>query len=102
LSECFFYVLRGYFVDNRAREGAAALLYLQKEGIVHRDIAARNFLAHQAGRGGEYTIKLSDFGMSRNIIGNYYKKQDGIMPVRWYFPLFSVCFVSYNEQKVRS
>ena len=39
---------------------ASGLLHLHMEGIVHRDLAARNVLLS-----GDYTPKVSDFGMSR-------------------------------------
>lgn len=42
-----------------------ALVYLEDIGVVHRDLAARNVLVGRSLR--ESPLKLSDFGMSRNI-----------------------------------
>jgi len=44
---------------------SSALVYLEAMGVVHRDLAARNVLVGQTLR--EHPLKLSDFGMSRNI-----------------------------------
>lgn len=41
---------------------ASGLAHIQQMGVVHRDLAARNCLV-----GAGLTVKLSDFGMSRNI-----------------------------------
>ena len=49
--------------------------------IVHRDLAARNILMD-----GDQTLKLSDFGLSRDIKDNErYHMQGGEdkLPVRW-------------------
>jgi len=67
-------------------EASTALLYLEKEKIVHRDVAARNFLVSKSGEGGDYTVKLGDFGMSRATAGEIYSKKSGTFPIRWCAP----------------
>lgn len=42
---------------------AKGLAYLESKNIIHRDIALRNLLAAKIE--GEYTAKVSDFGLSR-------------------------------------
>jgi len=52
--------------------------------VVHRDIAARNFLVYQIN--GRYGVKISDFGMSREADQDYYKTSNYQLPVRWCAP----------------
>ena len=54
---------------------------------VHRDIAARNCLVKE-GEGGSLSVKISDFGMSRELPGDSYYKMgnDTLVPVRWLPP----------------
>jgi len=67
-------------------DAAKVLLYLEKEKIIHRDVAARNFLMSKAGDDGDYVIKLGDFGMSRNTPDEVYRKKEGSFPIRWCAP----------------
>jgi len=61
---------------------AAAVFVLESSGILHRDIAARNFLLTDA-----LKVKLSDFGMSKFSGGSaYYSQKDIAVPVRWAAP----------------
>lgn len=53
--------------------------YLQKQNIIHRDLAARNILI-----GANFELKVSDFGLSRKMIGDSYKSERGTkFPIRW-------------------
>ena len=57
--------------------------YLASLKIVHRDLACRNILV---GKG--QILKVSDFGMSRNVTYDsaYIKTTNGPQPIRWMAP----------------
>lgn len=53
--------------------------YLASKRLVHRDLAARNVLV-----GENLEMKIADFGLARNIEGDYYrKKTEGKLPIKW-------------------
>ena len=53
--------------------------YLASKRCVHRDLAARNVLVSE-----NNVLKIADFGLARNIQGDYYRKTtDGRLPVKW-------------------
>ncbi len=55
--------------------------YLEKNGIIHRDLAVRNILVTM--EMDKFQVKLSDLGMSRSD-GNYYGTSKTKLPIRWY------------------
>ena len=59
---------------------ADGMAYLARHNFIHRDLATRNVLV-----GDNYTVKLSDFGLSRNLYESayYVVKGRAKMPVRW-------------------
>uniref|UniRef100_T1IN36 Protein kinase domain-containing protein n=1 Tax=Strigamia maritima TaxID=126957 RepID=T1IN36_STRMM len=66
-----------------ATQVAAGMLYLSQHHFVHRDLATRNCLV-----GNNLVVKISDFGMSRDIYTCDYYKIGGsrLLPVRWMAP----------------
>ncbi|KAL6952462.1 receptor protein-tyrosine kinase [Sarracenia purpurea var. burkii] len=62
---------------------AAGMEYLAAQRFVHRDLACRNCLV-----GSSLTVKISDFGMSREVYSCDYYKVGGkrMLPIRWMSP----------------
>ncbi|KAH0563856.1 high affinity nerve growth factor receptor-like isoform X1 [Cotesia glomerata] len=62
---------------------ASGMAYLSAQRFVHRDLACRNCLV-----GKDLIVKISDFGMSRDVYTCDYYKIGGsrMLPVRWMSP----------------
>jgi len=68
-----------------ARGTAAGMLYLSENGIIHRDLGARNLLAKKVES--SYTAQVADFGMSRQLHGNEaYEASAKIFAINWSAP----------------
>ncbi|OQV16232.1 Insulin receptor [Hypsibius exemplaris] len=66
-----------------AAEICDGMAHIHSRKIVHRDLAARNCLINA-----DLTVKIGDFGMSRDVYENDYYRiiGKGLLPVRWMAP----------------
>ncbi|XP_026673736.1 mast/stem cell growth factor receptor Kit-like [Ceratina calcarata] len=79
-----------------AKEIAMGMEHLEAIGIIHRDLAARNILL-----GADLTVKISDFGLSRNGIYVIKSTEGKVrrLPIRWMSPeaLYDRTFSSKSD-----
>ncbi|XP_042888474.1 insulin-like peptide receptor [Penaeus japonicus] len=82
-----------YQLIEMAVEAADGMAYLASQKLVHRDLAARNCMLDH-----NLTLKIGDFGLTRNLKSDYYRKEgQGILPVKWMAPE-SLQFSVYSTQ----
>lgn len=65
------------------------MAYLESKNCIHRDLAARNCLV-----GDNDSVKISDFGMSREDEGGIYIVSSGTrqIPIKWTAPEVIIMF----------
>ena len=70
-------------VAQMAIQIADEMAYMTQQKLVHRDLAARNNMVSD-----DFTVKICDFGLTRDIYtSDYYKKRGRtFLPVRWMSP----------------
>lgn len=59
--------------------------YLEANKMAHCDLAARNCLLTCTDPS-TLTVKIADFGLSRRLYSDYYRRESGMMPIRWMAP----------------
>ncbi|XP_062518998.1 uncharacterized protein LOC134194109 isoform X2 [Corticium candelabrum] len=68
-----------FMLLRASQEISEGMMYLSAKSFVHRDLAARNVLVD-----GEFTMKIGDFGLTRDLIDEtYYLIHGKLLPVRW-------------------
>ena len=72
---------------------ADAMKYLASCNFIHRDLATRNCLV-----GENFTVKVADFGLSRNLYDSCYYRLHGaaMLPIRW---MATECFFGRFSEK---
>lgn len=77
-----------------ARQVCSGMVYLSDRGYVHRDLATRNCLV-----GDNLTVKISDFGLARNVHSmDYYRGSDrDAVPIRW-MPPETILYNKFSTQ----
>ena len=67
-------------LNNFASQICCGISFLHSQGIIHRDIAARNMLIDRS----HSVVKVSDFGLSKTLDSLYYTSNCPVtVPIRW-------------------
>jgi predicted Ser/Thr protein kinase len=74
------------------RDSACGIMHLHKENVIHRDIAARNFLLDE-----NNNVFVTDFGLARVKTAAYQHTQSSMGPVKYMAPE-SIALKRYSEQ----
>lgn len=67
---------------NRSLQLCSGMIYLEKNSIIHRDLALRNILVTMDNN--QYLTKISDLGLATNV--EYYSSgstSQSVIPLRW-------------------
>eukprot|EP01117_Protostelium_nocturnum_P012030 TRINITY_DN4404_c0_g1_i1.p1 TRINITY_DN4404_c0_g1~~TRINITY_DN4404_c0_g1_i1.p1 ORF type:complete len:1716 (-),score=556.93 TRINITY_DN4404_c0_g1_i1:204-5351(-) len=64
---------------NMAFDVVKGMMYLEKRGVIHRDLSARNLLVDAS-----VHLKISDFGLSKE--NDFYEAKSKVIPYKWTAP----------------
>ena len=88
--------IKWYAIFKMIRDAAAGVLHLHRQGVIHRDLSARNLLVDKTG-----AVRVADFGFARikdeNLSNGYTISQVG--PIKWMAPV-SFCHFEVSIAQV--
>eukprot|EP01117_Protostelium_nocturnum_P008853 TRINITY_DN3173_c1_g2_i1.p1 TRINITY_DN3173_c1_g2~~TRINITY_DN3173_c1_g2_i1.p1 ORF type:complete len:1688 (-),score=589.29 TRINITY_DN3173_c1_g2_i1:9-5072(-) len=71
--------LNDHRLINMTFDIVKGMMYLQKKGVIHRDLSARNLLVDAS-----FKVKISDFGLSKE--NDFYDSKSKAIPYKWTAP----------------